>query len=150
MEITDCAIQKIFSEFICPIEVVFQMLGGKWRSRILWEIGKFGKPIRYGEIHKKLDGISDKTLAHQLHELESMEIIIRREFYEFPPKVEYCLSDFGKTLKPIFNATAAWISENESEVRRIFFDNPKKTEVLKVNFTKSLNHLNSKIAKDAP
>ncbi len=128
MEISDCQIQKIFQEFVCPIETVVKIMGGKWRSRILWELGKYGKPMRFGEIHKKLDGISDKTLAHQLYELELMKIIIRQDFLGFPPKVEYSLSDFGKTLKPLFNAAAQWIAENQEELRQVFHEKSRKIE----------------------
>jgi DNA-binding HxlR family transcriptional regulator len=118
--------EEICREFVCPAETTFQIIGGKWRPRILWQLCRSEQPLRFGELQAALDGISVKTLTHNLRELETMKLVVRRDFSEFPPKVEYDLSDFGKSLKPIFTVTYDWIAENRISVRQIISDNPSK------------------------
>lgn len=118
--------EEICREFVCPAETTFQIIGGKWRPRILWELSQRDEPLRFGEIQTALGEISVKTLTHNLRELETMKLVIRRDFGEFPPKVEYALSDFGKSLQPIFAVTYDWIAANQTAVRQIISDNPSK------------------------
>ena len=118
--------EQICREFVCPAETTFQIIGGKWRPRILWQLCRSEKPLRFGELQTALGEISVKTLTHNLRELETMNLVIRRDFNEFPPRVEYALSDFGKSLKLIFETTYNWIADNRSAVRQIISDNPSK------------------------
>lgn len=117
---------RALGEFICPIETIFQIIGGKWRSRILWELGRTEKSVRFGELQTALGDISVKVLTNHLRDLVALELIFRSEFAEFPRRVEYGLSGFGKTLKPIFGVTAEWIVENQDAVRKIIENNPNK------------------------
>lgn len=126
MEIENTGREEICREFICPAETTFQIIGGKWRPRILWELSRRAEPMRFGELQIALGDISVKTLTHNLRELEAMRLVIRQDFGKFPPKVEYELSDFGKSLKPIFETTYNWISENRAAIRQIITDNPSK------------------------
>lgn len=118
--------EEICREFVCPAETTFQIIGGKWRPRILWQLCRSETPLRFGELQTALGDISVKTLTHNLRELETMKLVIRRGFNEFPPRVEYALTDFGKSLNPIFETTYDWIAENRSVVRQIISDNPSK------------------------
>lgn len=118
--------KEICREFVCPAETTFQIIGGKWRPRILWELSRRDAPVRFGELQTALGDIAVKTLTHNLRELETMRLVVRQDFGEFPPRVEYALSDFGKSLKPIFETTYEWISVNRVAVRRIISDNPSK------------------------
>ncbi len=126
METENSDPKEICREFVCPAETTFQIIGGKWRPRILWELSLRAEPMRFGELQTALGDIAVKTLTHNLRELETMRLVIRRDFGEFPPRVEYALSDFGKSLKPIFTVTYDWIAANRNAVRRIISDNPSK------------------------
>ncbi len=126
METENSDPKKICLEFVCPAETTFQIIGGKWRPRILWELSRRELPQRFGELQTALGEISVKTLTHNLRELESMNLVVRQDFNEFPPRVEYALSDFGKSLQPIFETTYNWISDNRSVVRQIISNNPSK------------------------
>jgi DNA-binding HxlR family transcriptional regulator len=118
--------EEICREFVCPAETTFQIIGGKWRPRILWELARRADSMRFGELQTALGEISVKTLTHNLRELETMNLVIRQDFNEFPPRVEYGLTNFGKSLKPIFETTYNWIAENRNAVRQIISDNPSK------------------------
>lgn len=109
--------EQICREFVCPAETTFQIIGGKWRPRILWQLCRSEKSLRFGELQSALGDISVKTLTHNLRQLEAMKLVVRCDFNEFPPKVEYELSDFGKSLKPIFSVTYDWIAQNQNAVR---------------------------------
>lgn len=115
-----------YRAFICPAETTFEIIGGKWRPRILWELFQREQPMRFGELQAALDGIREKALTHHLRELENMKLIVRQEFTEFPPKVEYSLSRFGETLRPIFTVTCQWIEANGENILEIIENNPSK------------------------
>lgn len=126
MEIENSDPEEICREFVCPAETTFQIIGGKWRPRILWELSRREQPMRFGELQSALGDISVKTLSHNLRELETMKMVVRRDLKEFPPRVEYGLTDFGKSLKPIFSVTYDWVAANQNAVRQIISDNPSK------------------------
>ncbi|MGE7672835.1 winged helix-turn-helix transcriptional regulator [Lysinibacillus sp. NPDC094403] len=85
--------------FGCPVEVGLHMISGKWKSRIIFELLK--ETRRFGELHRLIPQVSRNVLTVQLRELEKSGIVIRTVFPSVPPKVEYALSDFGKSLEPI-------------------------------------------------
>lgn len=72
--------------------------------------------MRFGELRRSLNGITEKMLTQQLRELESINLIARKVYTEVPPKVEYSLSDFGRTLAPVFSALCVWGTENRSAI----------------------------------
>lgn len=86
-------------------------IAGKWKLVILWHIYD-QEVIRYGELQRLLDKISHKMLSNQLKELLADGIIHKEVYKEIPPKVEYSLTDFGKTLIPIMDLLFAWGQEN--------------------------------------
>lgn len=95
----------------CPIEYAMNVIGGKWKLLILYYL-MTDKVKRYGELKKSIPGITHKMLSSQLKELESEGIILRREYHQIPPKVEYSLTQKGVTLLPILGMMYDWGKEN--------------------------------------
>jgi len=93
-------------KFFCPVEVTMSMIGGKWSTPILWYLKN--RTLRYGELKKLLVNISEKVLINELKSLEKRGLIIRTVYNQVPPKVEYKLSPYGKTVLPIINLISKW------------------------------------------
>lgn len=94
------------STVICPVETTIQLIGGKYKAIILWHLMQ--STLRYSELHKRMPNATDKMLAQQLRELEKDGLINRTVYPVVPPKTEYSLTDFGKTLSPILDAMCDW------------------------------------------
>ena len=92
--------------FSCPVEATIQLIGGKYKSVILWHL--MNKTLRYSEIHKLIPKATNKMLAQQLRELEKDGLINRKVYLVVPPKTEYSLTEFGKTLTPILDELCNW------------------------------------------
>ena len=90
----------------CSIEKALDILGGKWTFLIIRDL--FCGTKRFGELRKSLSGVSPKTLSERLKELEEKGIIIRTAYPTVPPTVEYCLTDKGRSLKPIIKEMKLW------------------------------------------
>lgn len=90
----------------CPVEVTLNVIGGKWKGVLLYHLISGTK--RYGELKKLIHDITPRVLALQLRELEEDGVIIRTVYPEVPPKVEYQLSELGKTLEHIILEMAKW------------------------------------------
>jgi DNA-binding HxlR family transcriptional regulator len=83
------------------------IIGGKWKTVILYHL--IEEPLRYNELRKKMVGVTERTLSLQLKKLEEDGVILRKVYTSKPPlKVEYSLTDFGKTLIPVLTAIAEW------------------------------------------
>lgn len=82
------------------------MFGGRWKVTILKVLSKNTR--RFGEIQVRIPSISKKVLTEQLRELEADGLISRKEYKELPPRVEYALTDFGKSLCPVLISIADW------------------------------------------
>ena len=95
------------NNYSCEVEVVLEMISGKWISLILWTLGTEGTK-RFGELKKLLPGVTQKMLTQQLRTLEKNGIVIRTVYPEVPPIVEYTLTDMGERLMPIFREIDAW------------------------------------------
>ncbi|CAN5128312.1 winged helix-turn-helix transcriptional regulator [soil metagenome] len=89
-----------------PVGVTLNVIGGKWKILILWLLRE--KPIRFGELMKKINGITQKMLTQQLRELETDGLVIRKVFAEVPPHVEYALSDYGRSLDGVLKELCGW------------------------------------------
>lgn len=89
-----------------PIELVVFLLGDKWKFIILCKL--MGKTMRFGEIEKAIGNISAKVLTQHLKELESFGFISRKTYDVIPPKVEYSVTDLGKSLIPIMKSMFDW------------------------------------------
>lgn len=98
----------------CPINYTLSIVGGKWKWAILWIVFK-NEVIRYGKLKENLSSIAHKTLSQQLKELEDNQLIIRKQYNQIPPKVEYSLSEKGETLIPILNLLYQWGEKNISK-----------------------------------
>ena len=83
------------------------LIGGKWKMHILFWLGR-KDVLRYTELKKALDGVTHKMLSTQLKELEQDNLIIRNEYPQLPPKVEYSLSERGKSLMPVLHEICHW------------------------------------------
>lgn len=94
------------STFTCPIEAPIQLIGGKYKAIILWHL--MNKTLRYSELHRLMPKATDKMLTQQLRDLEKDKIINRIVYPVVPPKTEYSLTEFGKSLIPILNALCIW------------------------------------------
>lgn len=94
------------STFTCPVEATIQLIGGKYKAVILWHL--MNDTLRYSELHRKIPKATDKMLAQQLRELERDGLISRTVYPVVPPKTEYSLTDFGKSLVPILDAMCDW------------------------------------------
>ena len=101
----------------CPAETTLGVIGGKWKLLILHEL--LSGASRFGELRRRLSGISEKILAQHLRELENDGIISRKIYPEVPPKVEYALTASGKTLKPIIDGLHEWGLEHLSGKKRV-------------------------------
>jgi DNA-binding HxlR family transcriptional regulator len=94
--------QKVY----CAVDYAFQRIGGKYKGRILWVLRE--GCLRYGELNRAVVGITPKMLTQTLKELEADELIVRKVYFEVPPKVEYSLTDTGKELIPFINQMRSW------------------------------------------
>ena len=94
------------TNFTCPVEATLSLIGGKYKAIILWHL--MNHTLRYSELHKRMPNATDKMLTQQLRELEKDGLISRKVYSVVPPKTEYSLTDFGKTLFPILDAMCDW------------------------------------------
>ena len=90
----------------CPVATAVALIGGKWKLLILRNLKS--RPWRFNELQRDLDGISQKVLTDSLRSMEEDGLITRTVYPEVPPRVEYALSDLGKSLKPILDSMVAW------------------------------------------
>ena len=90
----------------CAVTEFISLVGGKWKPIILYYL-TLG-PKRFGEIDVRIEGISRKVLTQQLKELERDGLITRQSYKEIPPRVEYELTDFGRSFSPVFAAMEEW------------------------------------------
>jgi DNA-binding HxlR family transcriptional regulator len=94
----------------CPVTATLELIGGKWKTIILYCLSSSTK--RFGEIAVRIPNISRKVLTEQLKELENDGLILREHYKEIPPRVEYSLTDLGKSLSPVFRELEIWGTEN--------------------------------------
>ncbi|MBU3214019.1 helix-turn-helix transcriptional regulator [Clostridium estertheticum] len=90
-----------------PFEYTLSVVSGKWKLKIIYLLACMGT-VRYGVLKKNIEGITHKMLSSQLKELENKNIILRKEYLQIPPKVEYSLTEKGQSLMPIVNDMCAW------------------------------------------
>ena len=103
----------ISSENLCDTGVSYtlSLINGKYKMTILYALMEF-TVVRYNELQRYIKGISYKTLSLSLKELECDGLIIRKEYPQIPPKVEYSLSERGKSLMPILDSMCEWGFKN--------------------------------------
>jgi DNA-binding HxlR family transcriptional regulator len=96
-----------------PFQYTLSLIGGKWKMQIIFWLGK-KEVLRYGELKKMLGPITHKMLSNQLKELEQDGLVLRKEYPQVPPKVEYRLSESGNSLTPVMKAICMWGYEHIS------------------------------------
>jgi DNA-binding HxlR family transcriptional regulator len=97
----------------CPVEIALVFMGDKWKTMIVRDLLTGTK--RFGELKKSLEGISQKVLTQQLRLMEANAVICRKVYAEVPPKVEYSLTDLGRSLQPIHDAMWKWGEEYKTK-----------------------------------
>lgn len=112
-------------KIICEIEITLKMIGGKYKPLILLLLIQQGTK-RFNELLSEIHTISQRTLTNQLRELENDGLINRKVYPEIPPKVEYSISEKGKTLKEILLLMCDWGEKNIDD--RFELTNPQCTE----------------------
>lgn len=93
----------------CPVETTLMLIGNKWKVLIIRDLLTGTK--RFGELKKSIGKVSQKVLTTQLRDMEESGLISRKVYAEIPPKVEYSLTELGKSLQPILNAMLQWGTE---------------------------------------
>lgn len=99
----------------CPVEATLNVIGGKWKAVILFHLSHDGTH-RFAEMRRKIPGVSERMLTQQLRELEGDGIVHRKVYPEVPPKVEYSLTNYGQTLRPITDVMFEW---GQRHIKRI-------------------------------
>lgn len=90
----------------CPVEATLELIGGKYKALILWHLSE--SKLRFSELRRAIANATPKMLTQQLRELEAQKLISREVFPVVPPKVEYSLTELGKSLMPILVAMRDW------------------------------------------
>lgn len=105
----------------CAIDAAMSVFEGRWKAVILCRMLMEGRPLRFKELSEGIQGISARILTKQLKEMEADYLIIRNEFAESPPRVEYSLTERGRSLGPVLRVIADWGRDNMF-LNRVTFD----------------------------
>lgn len=97
----------------CPVETTLMLIGNKWKVLILRDLMPGTK--RFGELRKSIGTVSQKVLTAQLRDMEEKGLVNRHVYAEVPPRVEYSLTNLGKSLKPILDAMGSWGEEYKAQ-----------------------------------
>lgn len=100
----------------CPVEITLGVISGRWKVMIIHQLLEGTK--RFNQLHRELKGITHRTLTKQLRELETNGLILRRDYAEIPPRVEYSLSPLGRTLKDILMAMHFWAEKHGHKLEK--------------------------------
>ena len=94
----------------CSVEAAIGLIDGKWKSIILWHL--LSGTLRFNEIRRHVENCTPRMLTNQLREMEEDGLITRKVYAQVPPKVEYSLSDLGRTMEPILRSLKDWGDAN--------------------------------------
>ncbi len=95
----------------CSVEATLAVIGGRWKPVIIFNLLQ-NDIMRFGELNKAIKGVTQRMLTNQLRELEKDKVVHRKVYAEVPPRVEYSLTEYGRTLKPIMLAMRDWGAEH--------------------------------------
>jgi DNA-binding HxlR family transcriptional regulator len=109
--------RKILPSLNCGLDLIGEVLYGKWKIRLLWFINEGYR--RPSELQRKIPDASRRVLNMQLNEMEDHELITKKIYPVVPPKVEYKLTKFGETLIPVIAIIGQWGDENEERLRTV-------------------------------
>lgn len=90
----------------CPVAWTLDIIGGKWKCVILWHVR--GRVRRFSELRRLIPGATQKMITTQLRQLERDGLIERKVYAQVPPKVEYSISDYGRSLSPLLESMCKW------------------------------------------
>ncbi len=93
--------------FSCIFELTLELIGGKWKPIILWHLDEYGT-MRFSELKRTMPKVTQKMLTQKLRELEDDKLINRKVYPQVPPKVEYSLTNTGKSLIPLLKDLSTW------------------------------------------
>lgn len=99
----------------CPVETTLTLISDKWKVLILRDL--MNGTMRFGELRKSIGQISQKVLTAQLRQMEGSGLLTRTVYPEVPPRVEYTLTDLGRSLKPILDAMRVWGEEYQASMQ---------------------------------
>jgi len=114
---TTCS-QKCGVGYSYGLAAVLRIISGKWKPLILYFL--LDGPKRYGELKRTIQGVSDKVLIQQLKELEADRVLARTDYKEVPPRVDYALTPFGRSLADAIVPLCTWGTEHMAEMASIF------------------------------
>ena len=100
-------VQNIKSEEACPVKKVIEIFQGKWSAYVLFELSK-EESLRFNTLKKRIRGITNTMLTTTLRQLEEKGLVVRTQYNEIPPHVEYALSEPAREMYPVFIAMAEW------------------------------------------
>ena len=118
---TDIAVERhAYDGTTCRILIgkVLDLIANKWAVPIILTLGRAGEPMRFTELSRAIATITQKELTKQLRELESVGLVGRRVHPVVPPKVEYWLTEEGRSLQPVLDALASWAAANGATLAR--------------------------------
>ncbi|MFF3795543.1 winged helix-turn-helix transcriptional regulator [Streptomyces sp. NPDC002134] len=108
---------KVDSELACPVSPVVDIVFSRWTTPILWTLNEFGRQ-RFVQLQRNIRTITPKVLTQRLRQMERDGLVVRTYHPEVPPRVEYEISELGRSLAPIFAHLAEWSTENLRKVER--------------------------------
>ncbi|WP_407566096.1 winged helix-turn-helix transcriptional regulator [Streptomyces sp. 184] len=104
-------------ELACPVSPVVDIVFSRWTTPILWSLHTFGRQ-RFVELQRRVTSITPKVLTQRLRQLERDGLVVRTYHPEVPPRVEYEISELGRSLAPLFAHLAEWADTNLEHVER--------------------------------
>ena len=113
--------------FSCGLDATLRIISGKWKPLVLFFLRD--GPRRYGELKRLVEGVSDKVLIQQLKDLETDLVLLRTDYKEVPPRVDYSLTPLGRSLADAIVPLCTWGTEHMTEMASIFANR----EALRVN-----------------
>ncbi len=99
-----------------PVKITLDVIGGKWKPLIIYHLEK--DTMRFSQLKNVISGITQKMLTAQLREMEKDRIVARKVYAQVPPKVEYSLTEYGLTLKPILHSMCTWGEKHQERKNR--------------------------------
>ena len=121
--------RKIPLNLNCGLDLIGEVLYGKWKIRLLWFISQGHQ--RPSELQRKIPDASRRVLNIQLKELEEHDLVAKKIYPVVPPKVEYSLTAFGQTVIPVIAVLGNWGNENEERLRKLILNAQSVTDGLK-------------------
>ena len=101
----------------CPLSQVLAVIGHRWTVQVLWALDLADRPLRFRELQRSLEPITQKELTNRLRELEASGMVHRTVYAEVPPRVEYRMTELGQTIMPLLVALAEWVKQHRPNLK---------------------------------